>query len=384
MTKVIYKTTPENKKLYQQSIKPFISIQRQLSHGLPFMPSVNDITNSLTKMRHFTGLLKTDLSNFFESIPRSELILAAEEIAPLLGLTPQYIISTCFKSNGRKLFLPVGYSTSPFFSEWIINKCLINNSSGTIAIKDNRYISETYRYVDDILVIWRSGHLLNPTSEDIKRAIFKPEALKWINFNESKTVILDRQPGSFRFLGANVIFNHENSCPFKIKNTYSRSKMSKYYHLFGTLAKQQALALAMGAASKTDAKINSETEMQRIIGHFNSEFNEWVIFNQSGRNKEDRLNYLSTMAKNNISDFDYCLFTSVISNRSVLYNQMRNYFNYVVAIELNRLSKQYIEMTTGQSVQHLNTLVAYGPRPLFEAYLGSIKKDSEYGYNNFI
>lgn len=336
MVAEIYPATPENRRFYSARLRPLV-LKKQLITG-NFLNPVYSVVNSLDGETS-QKIVKTDITNFFESIPRNELLKAAEEISNEIGCSVSEFVSTCYKQKDRKIFLPVGYASSPFISEWIIHKNVVRQSGLKIR-----------RYVDDILILAGAGSF---PGEFKKEYIFSENVSSWINLSKTKTIVYDEKytNGQFylQYLGSNFSV-HKGS--FKLLSPFSNSTMKKYNHIFSVIGKQ--LARQRVISDKLISSYISETEITPVTTIERSGLGEgiykfhnlkWALESDPHTGTPYRRSSSFNMkewAKNNLSSEDYSLFNGFVKNKyatSVPY--AREKIEYFYDKELRNLLLQY-------------------------------------------
>lgn len=222
MTIEIYRNTPAAKKLYEEKFKPLL-----LQGIIEIQPYHNVLDNFYDnlKIRYSQGTLgyifKTDISNFFESIPKDEIAQACTELSNLIGISAQEIISICCIQKDRKIFIPVGYSTSSFLAEYIINKKINPAEKANII-----------RYVDDIIIFGPTvlGTRFKQSTEELVQLIKSTYFVNadWVTLKPEKTGYFTKRE-SIKFLG--TIFKPINNAiyiPTKITGETGIKKYNGY------------------------------------------------------------------------------------------------------------------------------------------------------------
>jgi len=165
-------------------------------------------------------IIRTDISNFYESIPRDRLLKKLND-DPLLTLTSKKIIRRILyeyeQVSGGKLGLPRGVGISAYLSEFYLRKF----DEKILQCPQVLYYA---RYVDDIIIVCTA----DPSISIHRKLAFVKKNLNDIGLtlNKEKTfkkIINAQEQKSIDYLGYNFTFGNGS---VKIKLT--KSKIQKY------------------------------------------------------------------------------------------------------------------------------------------------------------
>lgn len=165
-------------------------------------------------------IIRTDISNFYESIPRDRLLKKLND-DPLLTLTSKKIIRRILHEyqqiSGQKSGLPRGVGISAYLSELYLRKF------DEIILKCPQVLYYA-RYVDDIIIIFTA----DPNISICRKLAFVSKNLKGIGLtiNKEKTfakIINGEEQKTLDYLGYNFTFGNG---PVEIKLT--NAKIQKY------------------------------------------------------------------------------------------------------------------------------------------------------------
>ena len=192
----------------QRSFKVKQSDRNEIVHQVK-----NLLDNDLPKY-----IIRTDIKNFFESIPHEKLKKKINK-NHILNSDSKKIINTILWKYKEKISLekgiPRGIGISAYLSELYMRD--IDNK-----IKSLPNITYYARYVDDIIVIFTPNAVYNNSNylQDIRDIIEKEE----LETNEDKTAGIGKETYKFDFLG----YNFKKNCKEDIIIGITKTKLKKY------------------------------------------------------------------------------------------------------------------------------------------------------------
>ena len=165
-------------------------------------------------------LLRTDIKNFFESIPRDKLVKKLEE-DPLLTTSSKKIIKQILRKygnlSGRKEGIPRGVGISAYLAELFMR----DFDEKILSRPDVIFYA---RYVDDIVVVFSPG--TNSDAESVKEELLGYMRELGLSENQEKTKLIDMTSGgnrSFQYLGYRISLKKG-----KVSLSLSRNRVRKY------------------------------------------------------------------------------------------------------------------------------------------------------------
>lgn len=175
-------------------------------------------------------ILKTDINEFYESIPHENLLKKINDDNLLTHLSMRFIqqILKEFKDkSGATKGVPRGIGISPYLTELYMRDI-------ETKIKHLPNLMYYARYVDDIILIFMPQ--INSTTRDYQKEVKEVLAKEGLTMNESvgKTKLIDisdkykSQKYSFEYLGYKFISGYESNKHIPLTLTISTRKKRRY------------------------------------------------------------------------------------------------------------------------------------------------------------